>query len=116
MRVPHLRQVFEGDGPLEQLLLELEADDVEGVRRLVGVDADEPRLGAVDRAHEPVEVDLAERGEGLLQGLVPVLPERPAASDEVLPGAALRLVEAERGAPASGDRSSESAIPCAYSP
>ncbi len=70
---------------------------MQAVRRLVGLDANQPGIGAVDRRHEDVEVGAAELvGEGLLQRLVPVGPERPAAADEVLPGSALRLVQAER--------------------
>ncbi len=94
---PRLGQVLGIERALDQLLLELEAeDDVEAVCRLVGLDADEPRLGAVDGREESIEVDVAELlGEGLAERLVPVEPERTAAPDEVLPGAALRLVQAE---------------------
>ena len=57
-----------------------------------------PGLGTVDGGEEGLQVDVSElRGEGLLQRLVPVEPERAAAPDEVLPGAALRLVQAQRG-------------------
>ena len=43
-----------------------------------------------------VELDARSARERLLERLVPVLPEGPAAADEVLPRAALRLVDAER--------------------
>ncbi len=95
--VPDLRKVLERDRPLDELLLELEAeDDVQAVGRLVRIDADQPGLRAVDRADEGVELDRAELREVLLERREPVLPERPRAPNEVLPGATLRLVDAER--------------------
>ena len=83
----------------EDLLLQLEAqDDVQVVGRLVGLDADERRLHLVDRPVEVVELDVPElRRERLLQLRIEEAPEREAAADEVLPHAALRLVEAHRG-------------------
>ena len=70
---------------------------MEAVGRLVGLDTDETGLGAVDGGEEGVEVDVLElRRKRLLQRLVPVEPERPAATHEVLPRSALRLVEPER--------------------
>src|SRR4029078_11056748 len=83
----------------EQLLLELEAqDDVQAVGRLVGVAADQSRPDRADRAHESLLVDGAERlrKEGLQLRIEPA-PEAPAASDEVLPGPALRFVYGARG-------------------
>src|SRR5918994_2616085 len=98
--VPDLRQLLEVDRVGEQLLLELEAeDDVEVVRRLVRLDADQRRLDPVDRAVPVLEARVAERlREGRLQLGVEVAPERQAAADHVLPHPALGLVEAERGA------------------
>jgi hypothetical protein len=89
--VPGLRQVLRGRASLDQTLLELEARMMwQAVRRLVGLDADEPGLGAVDGGEEGVEVDVAQLlGNASRQRLVPVEPERAAPSDEVLPGAAL---------------------------
>ena len=67
------------------------------VRDLVRPDADQRRLDAVDAADEAVEFDVPELfGERLLCTRVEELPERTAAADEVLPEAALRLVDAER--------------------
>ena len=95
---PRIGKVLRVERALDELLLELEAqDDVEAVRRLVGLDADEAGLGAVHGGEERLEVDVSElRRERLLQRLVPVEPERPRAPDEVLPGAALRLVQSQR--------------------
>ncbi len=79
--IPHLGEVLERDGAFDQLLLELEAqDDVEAVGRLVRVHTDEAGLGAVDRANEVVELDVAQVRERLLQRLEPVRPERAAAA------------------------------------
>ncbi len=96
--IPCVLQVLRVERTLDELLLELEAqDDVEAVCRLVRLDADEPGLGAVDGGEEGLEVDVAElRRERRLQRLVPVHPERARAADEVLPRPALRLVQAER--------------------
>ncbi len=104
LRVPGLGHVGGGEAAGDHLLLQLEAeDDVEVVRRLVRVDADEGRLYAIDAAVEALRVDAVHlRGERLLDERVVVLPEGAAAADEVLPHAALRLVEAERGA--AGER------------
>ena len=98
--VPHLGQLLELDRPRDQLLLELEAeDDVQVVRRLVGLDANQRRLDPVDRAVPVLELDVAERlRERLAQLRVEEAPERQAAADEVLPHAALRLVQPERRA------------------
>ena len=95
---PALRQVAQLDAAVDDVLLELEAqDDVHPVRDLVGADADERRLHAVDRGVEALELDAAELfGEDLLQARVEEAPERHAAPDEVLPEPALRLVQAER--------------------
>ena len=69
---------------------------MQAVRRLVGLDPDRSRLGAVDARKEVVEADVAELlRERVLEGLVPVSPERTAPRDEVLPRAALGLVQAQ---------------------
>ncbi len=95
-----LRQVAQLDASVDDVLLELEAeDDVHPVRDLVGADSDERRAHAVDGGIEAIELDAAELlREDLLQARIEEAPERHAASDEVLPQAALRLVQAERGA------------------
>ena len=66
---------------------------------LVGVDADQPGRDAVDAAVPGLEVDPLELREEPLQLGVAAAPERERAADEVLPGAALRLAETERGVP-----------------
>jgi hypothetical protein len=97
-RVPDLRQVLQLDAVVDDVALELEAKDhVHAVRHLVGLDADERRLHAVDAGEEAVEVDGRELlGERLLHPRIEEAPERHAAADEVLPEPALRLVDAER--------------------
>src|SRR2546423_2963477 len=110
-RVPCLREGGHLEPLADEVLLELEAqDDVHAVGDLVRVDADQRGLNLV---HGPVEgllVDRPElRAERLLQARVEPPPERPAAADEVLPGAALRLVHRERHA-AAERRASEGAI------
>ena len=104
LRVPGLGNVGSGELAGGHVLLELEAeDDVEVVRGLVRLDADERRLHAVDGAVEALCVGAVHlRRERVLHEREVVLPERPAAPDEVLPHAALRLVERERRP--SGDR------------
>src|SRR5262249_17221454 len=79
-------------------LLQLEAqDDVHVVGRLVGLDADEGALDVVDGEEPVVERNVIDRaGEHLLEPGEEVLPERPGASDLVLPKARLRFVDAER--------------------
>ena len=96
--VPHRGQVLELDRPCDQLLLELEAeDDVQVVRRLVGLDANQRRLDPVDRAVPVLELDIAQGLRKVLAQLrIEEAPERQAAADEVLPHAALRLMEPER--------------------
>src|SRR6266581_6259961 len=96
--VPHSRHVANWDAAVDDLLLELEAqDDVYAIRDLVGLDADQRGLDAVDAGDEAVELDIPELfGERLLCTRVEELPERTAAADEVLPESALRLVDAER--------------------
>ena len=98
--VPDLRQLVEIDRVGKQLLLELEAkDDVQVVRRLVGLNPDQGRLDPVDGPIPVGDLDAAERlRERALELRVEVPPERKAAADHVLPHAALRLVQAERGA------------------
>ena len=89
--VPDLRKVSELDAPVDDVLLELEAqDDVHPVRHLVGLDPDQRRLDAVDACDESVELDTAQLlGIGLLQARVEEAPELWAAPDEVLPQPAL---------------------------
>ncbi len=69
------------------------------VRRLVGVDADERRPRAIDRAMEPLERHVRERlAERVAEPRVEPAPERQRAADHVLPEAALRLVQRRRAA------------------
>src|SRR5215211_6474474 len=98
--VPLLRELLERERLGEHLLLELEAeDDVEVVRRLVGLDPDERRLDGVHLAIPPIGVVAGERvGEVLLEAREEVAPEGERTPDEVLPHAALRLVHPERRA------------------
>ena len=63
--VPDLRQVSELDAAVDDVLLELEAeDDVHAVRHLVGLDPDQRGLDAVDAGDEAVEVDAARAAPG----------------------------------------------------
>ena len=98
--VPCLRQVADGEGALDERDLELEAqDDVQRVGRLVGLHADQRRPHRVDRTQELVEGDRAQGlGEARLRPRQPVAPERLASADEVLPQAALGLVDSGRDA------------------
>src|SRR2546430_2271494 len=95
LRGERLRQVGRGHGSREQLPLELEAqDDVERVRDLVGIHADQARRDAVERTVKFLERDGRELfGERLLEARIEEAPRREAASDDVLPEAALGLVE-----------------------
>ena len=72
-----------GEVARDELALELKAeDDVEVVRDLVRVDADQGRLNPVDAAVELLLVDAAERGrERLLKAGIEVAPERAAPAD-----------------------------------
>src|SRR5438876_10844619 len=85
--VPHARQVANLDAAVDDLLLELEAQDhMHAVRDLVRPDPDQRRLDAVDAGDEVVEVDAPELiGESRLRARVEEPPERAAATDEVLP-------------------------------
>ena len=96
--VPSLGQVLDGDSTVDQLLLELEAqDDVHAVRRLVSLDADERRPHPVDRTIEGLRFQTRQRApEHLRDPRREVVGERSAATDHVLPHAALRLVQPER--------------------
>src|SRR5262245_18454027 len=95
--VPRPRQLRRRKVAADQRLLQLEAqDDVQVVGRLISFDADERRLHVVDREHEIVERDAAERREDLEHLREEVLPERPAAADLVFPEPRLRFVNAER--------------------
>ena len=82
-----------------QLLLQLEANhDVQVVRDLVRLDADEARLHVVDGRIKLVARHRAERlGKFRLRLRIKMLPEGLAATDEVLPHPRLRLVNAQRG-------------------
>ena len=100
--------------PDEQRQFQLEPQgDVQVVRRLVRLDADERRPHVVDREVERVERHVGERRwERLLQAREEVLPERPAAADLVLPQPRLRFVDAERAvAAAAACRSARRAGP-----
>ena len=87
-----------GRSPLKQGLLQLEADeDVQVVRRLVGLHADQRRPHVVDGEVEGVEARAAQRGGKPLLGRgIEMLPEGPAAAHEVLPQPRLRFVNAQR--------------------
>ena len=118
--VPGLAHVLRLERPLDQLPLEVEAeDDVQAVGRLVGLDADEAGLGAVDRRRgTSSSVDVAELvGERRLERLVPVRSRTAGCDRRGSPtsGSATRSGRATASA-ASGVRSSEDAIPCAYRP
>src|SRR5919201_6910622 len=90
--VPCVRHIGDGDGAGQELLLELEPqDDVQAVRHLVRVDADEPRPHGIDRVVERILVNAAELlSEDRLQVWIEPSPETARASDEVLPRTALR--------------------------
>ena len=95
--VPLLRELLERELVAEHRLLQLEAqDDVQVVRRLVGLDPDQRRLDEVGLAVPLLDVVAGELGLQLLEAREEVAPERQRAADEVLPHAALRLVHAER--------------------
>ena len=89
--VPHARQLANRDAAVDDLLLELEAENhVHAIRDLVRPDADQRRLDAVDAGDEVVELDAPELiGERRLCARVEEPPERAAATDQVLPQAAL---------------------------
>ena len=95
--VPGVGEVVDRQRALDQRQLQLEAqDDVQVVRRLVRLDADQRRLHGVDRAVERPGVDLAEPTGQRTQPRQQPGAERPRAPDDVLPHPALRLVHAER--------------------
>ena len=98
--VERLGKILERELAGEHRALELEAEnDVQAVRHLVRVDAAIRRLHLVQRAMERLERDVAELPrERVLQLRIEVAPRRDAAADEVLPHAALRLVERGRHA------------------
>ena len=69
------------------------------VRRLVGVDADQRRPRAVDRAVEALERDVGEHvREAVAERRVEPAPELERPADDVLPETALRLVQRGRAA------------------
>src|SRR5579864_488396 len=97
--IERLGEVADVEPAGEQVSLDLEAeDDVQAVRHLVGVDAPQRRLHLVQRPLERLERHVRERWKLLLQERVEETPRRRAAADEVLPHAALRLVEGRRDA------------------
>ena len=72
--------------------------DVQVVGHLVRLDPDQRRRHPVDVAVHIVDVHAGHRlGERLAHQRCVPLPERPAAADDVLPQAGLRLVDAVRG-------------------
>jgi len=95
--VPGLGQVGDREPAVDQLLLELEShDDVERVRRLVGLDPDQRRHDVVDGAEQAAGIDLAWRpAEAIGNPFGEDSAERRAAADHVLPHPALRLVQSE---------------------
>ena len=104
------RTSFGAERPLDQPPLEVEAeDDVEAVRRLVRLDADETRLGAVDRRDEapPGSTSPSSAGNVACSGSYQCVQNgrlRPTRFSQVRLCDSLRPSE---GAPASGVRSSE---------
>ncbi len=82
----------------QQGLLQFEANqDVQVVRRFVGLDADQRRPHVVDREIKRVELDVGQRlGKRLLGRGEEVLPKGPAAADQVLPHPRLRFVNPQR--------------------
>ena len=113
-RIPGLGEVGDREPAGDELALELEAEDhVQPVARLVGVDADERAVRAV---HGPVE--RFEPGRSRTSPGTPpaaagrTTPERERAPDDVLPQAALRLVQRGRDAVLQvGVRASDSLTP-----
>src|SRR4029079_16773230 len=93
---PRLREIPHGELPLEEIELQIEAEnDVEAVRGFVGVGADERSLHAVDGAIERVHAHRVEiAAEDRLHPREEVLPEAATPPDEVLPQAGLALVHA----------------------
>src|SRR5713101_3028145 len=98
--VPRLGQIANLESAVEHVVLQLESQqDVKVVSDLVRLDPDERRVRLVDRAVERLGIDALERlGKRPLQAREEVIPERKAASDQVLPQPRLRLVHARRGA------------------
>ena len=96
-RVPGPGEILDGEAVLDQVLLQLEAqDDVHVVGDLVGIDADQRRVHLVHRPVETLLVDIPElRRECVLQTRIVETPERAATPDEVLPQAALGLMQAQ---------------------
>ena len=94
--VPLAGQIVGGEGAVEHPLLQLVAHhDVQAVRQLVGLRADQGRLRLVDHAVEIVLRHAVQPGgEVLLQPRVDDGAERPAAADDVLIEAGLALVDA----------------------
>ena len=104
-RVPGLGQVLEREVVLEDLQLELEADqDVEVVGDLVGLDPDQRALDAVGGAEELVDVDRAEGvGEALAQLRQDVARGRAARGRPSSPraGSGTRAARASAASPAA---------------
>src|SRR5439155_24169217 len=90
-------QISERDASVDDVLLELEAqDDVHAVGHLVGLDPDQRRLHTVDSSQKDVQLQRVQLiRERLLATLVEETPELAAPSDEVLPEPALRFVDAQ---------------------
>ncbi len=86
-RAPRLRQIFHRKLALEQFELEIEPqDDVEIVGHLVGVGADERARDLVDGAIEGLTRNLSQLlRKLLLQFRIILLPEIPAAPDQIFP-------------------------------
>src|SRR5712671_4357370 len=84
---PSRWQVANGQLLIEQRLFELKTDDdVQVVSRLVGLDADQRWRDVIDGPKKVVQLHVADsRGKCGLKLRKEVLPERPAASDEVFP-------------------------------
>ena len=97
-RVPRRREIGGGQLARQQGALQLEADeDVQVVRHLVGLHADERRLDGVDGEMKRVDLHPAERFAKDLPGTrEEVTPEPATAADGVLPQPRLRFVQPQR--------------------
>src|SRR5262249_12038871 len=100
-RLPRLRQIFDGEAPLEQLDLEIEPQhDVQIVSQLVGIGSYQRARNLVDGAMEGFDRHVRERGrEGFAERRIEVPPQAEAAPDDIFPEPRLALMNAHRRPP-----------------